>query len=328
MAIEGVDYAWSRPDIGQLAAAGKVFACRYGGPGSLGKQLDPVEAQALSAAGVAIVANAEGGADGLLGGWSAGADWARLAEAHFQSCGMPAGRPIYLSVDFDVTAGQWPAVADALRGAASVLGAARVGVYGGRRAIEWARRDGLAGWWWQTYAWSGGVWVPGNHIEQYRNGVELAGATLDLDRALASDYGQWTIGDDMPDWFRQEDWDNLRWRNYSTDVSGSDLATGGPAVGQELWLPKFLKAISSDVRAGFAADATRDAAMLAAIEALASDGNVDTAAIINQIKAEAQATRDLVQQQHEAEMAALAEEKAAEIAGLQAELERLTGEAS
>lgn len=193
--IEGVDYAWSRPNITQLAAAGKRFACRYGGPGSAGKQLDRGEAQRLSAAGISIVANAEGAADGLLGGWSAGVSWARAAEAHFAKCGMPPGRPIYLSVDFDATSGQWPAVANALRGAASVLGAARVGVYGGRRAIEWARRDGVAQWFWQTYAWSGGVWVAGNHLEQYRNGVELAGATVDLNRALATDYGQWKIGD-------------------------------------------------------------------------------------------------------------------------------------
>lgn len=196
--VEGVDYAWSRPDIAQLAAAGKRFACRYGGAGSSGKQLDPAEAQALGAAGIAVVANVEGAADGLLGGWSAGVSWARGAEAHFASCGMPRGRPIYLSVDFDVQSGQWAAVAAALRGAASVLGGVhRVGVYGGRRAIEWARRDGVAQWFWQTYAWSSGVWVPGNHIEQYRNGVALAGATLDLDRALKSDFGQWTIGDGM-----------------------------------------------------------------------------------------------------------------------------------
>lgn len=47
----------------------------------------------------------------------------------------------------------------------------------------------------------------------------------------------------------QEDWDNLRWRNYSTDVAGSDVALGGPAVGQEMWQPKFLKALDRKVDA-------------------------------------------------------------------------------
>jgi len=194
--VEGVDYAFSRPNIGQLAALGKVFACRYGGPGSSSKHLTPNEAWGLSASGISVVANAEGSADGLLGGWNAGVSWASSAQNHFLSCGMPTGRPIYLSVDFNVTSAQWPAVAQSLRGAASVLGASRVGVYGGRRAIEWARRDGVASWFWQTYAWSSGVWVPGNHIEQYQNQVSMAGGILDLDRAHPSDYGQWKVGGD------------------------------------------------------------------------------------------------------------------------------------
>lgn len=192
---QGVDYAFPpRPSIQGLVNAKKTFACRYGGPGSIDKQLDPVEAQQLSAAGIAIVANAEGSAGGLVGGYSTGASWARTAEARFKACGMPPGRPIYLSVDFDVQPGQWAAVASALRGAADVLGGVgRVGIYGGRHAIEWARRDGVAAWYWQTYAWSGGVWVPGNHIEQYQNGVSLAGADVDLDRALEADFGQWKV---------------------------------------------------------------------------------------------------------------------------------------
>lgn len=194
MSVEGVDYAFSRPNISQLAALGTKFACRYGGQGSTTKHLTPDEAAALSAAGIAIVANVEGAADGLLGGWNAGVSWARSAESHFARCGMPAGRPIYLSVDFNVSSVQWPTVAKALQGAASVLGAARVGIYGGRRAIEWARRDGVAAWYWQTYAWSSGIWIAGNHIEQYLNGVTVAGGTLDLDRALPSDYGQWNVG--------------------------------------------------------------------------------------------------------------------------------------
>lgn len=194
MTEEGVDYAFSRPSPPRLYAAGKHFACRYGGPGTSDKHLTAAEAQALTAAGLAVVANAEGAADGLLGGWTVGADWARRADAHFRACGMPPDRPIYLSVDFDVTAAQWPAVADALRGAASVLGANRVGVYGSYDCMVWARRDNAARWFWQTYAWSGGRWAPKNDIEQYRNGVTLAGGTLDLDRALTADYGQWTVG--------------------------------------------------------------------------------------------------------------------------------------
>lgn len=202
--VEGVDYTGGA-NISALVAAGKVFACRYGGPGGSWKHLTVAEAQSLSAAGIAVVANAEGSADGLLGGWSTGFEWASEAEEHFARCGMPGGRPIYFSVDFDVTTStQWDAVASALRGAAKALGGVhRVGVYGGRRAIEWARRDDVARWFWQAYAWSGGYWVPGNHIEQYRNKVSLAGTALDLDRAYGNDFGQWFVNgeeDDMSEW--------------------------------------------------------------------------------------------------------------------------------
>ena len=193
--IEGVDWSFPPyPSIPGLAAAGKKFAIRYGGPGTDDKHLHLAEAQALTAAGMSIVANAEGDEDGLLDGFDKGASWARSADAHFRNCGMPAGRPIYLSADFDMSEAQWPRVRESLRGAASVIGLARVGLYGGLRAMRMAAQDDVARWFWQTYAWSGGVWFKGNHLEQYRNKVDLAGGRVDLDRAKQPDYGQWTVG--------------------------------------------------------------------------------------------------------------------------------------
>lgn len=200
--IEGVDYAFPpHPSIPGLAEAGKRFACRYVGAGTSDKHLTPAETQDLTAFGLSIVTNVEGAANGLLGGWDTGHDWALRADAHARSCGMPVDRPIYLSVDFDCTSSQWQwYVRDALRGAAAALGGAhRVGVYGSVRVMEWARRDGVAQWFWQTYAWSDRRWAAGNHIEQYLNGVFLAGADVDLNRALVTDYGQWgttTVKDD------------------------------------------------------------------------------------------------------------------------------------
>lgn len=193
---EGVDYSTARPAPAGLWQAGKRFAVRYGGAGTRDKWLSPSEAASLAAAGLAIVANVEGAANGLLGGYSTGRAWAINAHEHFVSCGMPADRPIYFSVDWDIGSSQWAAVKEALRGAADVLGLGRVGVYGGRRAISLARGAQAATWFWQTYAWSGSptTWVEGNHIEQYRNGVTIAGGDCDLNRALRSDYGQWQPG--------------------------------------------------------------------------------------------------------------------------------------
>lgn len=197
MALEGVDYAFPpRPRPSELARLGKKFVVRYGGPGTANKWITAAEAQELTAADIKIVANAEGSASGMLGGRSVGINWATSADAHFRSIGMPATpkRPIFLSVDFEVTSSQWPTVREALNGAASVIGLDRVGVYGGRNAIRWAHRDGVARWFWQTYAWSYGTWEPNTHMQQYRNGVRIDGADCDLNRALTADFGQWQVG--------------------------------------------------------------------------------------------------------------------------------------
>ncbi len=196
MAIEGVDYTTTaRPSVASLVAGGKKFACRYGGPGGDWKQIGAAEVAELTAAGVAIVANAEGTADGLKGGYAAGVSWARDADAHFRTLGMPPGRPIYLSADWDAAASWMDEIDAAMDGAASVLGRARVGVYGGYDVIAHLAANGKARWFWQTYAWSEGRWHPGCHIQQYRNGVTLGGGTVDLNRAMKADYGQW--GADM-----------------------------------------------------------------------------------------------------------------------------------
>lgn len=193
MAIEGVDYAWSGPSPAALAAAGKKFACRYGGPGSDGKQLHADELAALQAAGIDVVANAEGSAAGFKG-TAAGESWATQARDHFGGLGMPAGRPIYFSIDWDAGSGDWAAIDAALAGAASVIGAAQVGVYGSYDTMAHCRAAGSARWFWQTYAWSGGR-APASyvHLYQYRNGVTIGGADCDLTRALLPDYGQWGI---------------------------------------------------------------------------------------------------------------------------------------
>ncbi|MEV6963847.1 glycoside hydrolase domain-containing protein [Hamadaea sp. NPDC051192] len=196
MSVEGVDYTTpERPSVAALVAAGKVFACRYGGPGGAWKHLDLTEVRQLTAAGIAIVANAEGTADGLLGGRSAGVAWATSAADHFRLLGMPADRPIYFSVDFDTTSGDWATLDAAFDGIASVIGRARTGVYGEYSIVRHLAGNGRARWFWQTYAWSSGQWYAGNHIEQYRNGVSLGGGTVDLNRANQADYGQWGVDD-------------------------------------------------------------------------------------------------------------------------------------
>lgn len=288
MTVEGVDYAWARPSPVSLAAAGKRFACRYLSNSWTGKNLSRTEAEALSRAGVAVVSNWEWRAGDGLRGYDAGVTYAREAQRQAVACGMPAGRPIYFSVDWDATDAELQGpVTQYLRGVASVLGADRVGVYGGYRTIAYADSHGLARWLWQTYAWSAGRWHPAAHIRQYRNGVTVAGASdIDLDRAMVADYGQWTTGsgpavtgdDDMT----PEQAETLR--RIDTRVTTMMYATPTNVwIGnnEESGLYKLLKAIAD--KAGVdAAELTQieDAAKAGAAEAFAEQRDAFVAQLV------------------------------------------------
>jgi hypothetical protein len=253
MAIEGVDYAGSRPSPAGLFAAGKRFAVRYGGPGGSWKHLTKAEAGSLTAAGLSLVANAEGTADGLLGGRAAGVAWARAADEHFRDIGMPANRPIYLSLDIDprpLTGGQWAAVDAALDGAADVLGRGRVGIYGGHAAIARYAANRKAVWYWQTYAWSGGRWHDRNHLEQYRNGVTMAGGQVDLCRALTADYGQWgqpTVEDDMNN--AQNNALSDAWAVSEALRSGGNAPASSTDTAGPVWLVEQVKKMTAELAA-------------------------------------------------------------------------------
>ncbi|MGI5233787.1 DUF1906 domain-containing protein [Actinoallomurus sp. CA-142502] len=193
MSAEGIDYAWGRPSLAALLAAGKTFVCRYLSH-SPSKNLTAAEARGLSEAGVWIVAVWETTAKRALDGKAAGTTDARDALSQAQVCGMPDGRPIYFAVDWDATVSQQSAINAYLDGAASVLGRDRVGIYGGYGPVSRALAVGKARWAWQTYAWSGGRWAAGVHLQQYSNGHTLGGVGCDYNRAMTSDYGQWRVG--------------------------------------------------------------------------------------------------------------------------------------
>jgi hypothetical protein len=195
MTIEGVDYSWGRPAPADLAAEGKRFAVRYLSYSDTGKNLTAAEADALIAEGVAVVSNWEWDHADALGGYPAGVEYAREAMRQHEECGGPPDAPIYFSVDFDMGYSDESIVADYFAGVASVLPFDRIGVYGGYDTIVSAVDQGWARWLWQTYAWSYGQWHPAAHIQQYENGVIVAGAEVDLNRATDGKYGQWGIDD-------------------------------------------------------------------------------------------------------------------------------------
>jgi hypothetical protein len=170
--------------------AGKWFAMSYAGPG-FGKFFTKSEIGALHAMGLSVVILAERFGDSALDGYGEGQSQAREADAMSFGWGLPADRPIYFAIDFDMQVSQRPAVRAFLDGCASIVGRDRVGVYGGIRTTEWAANNRYASWFYQTYAWSGTELGPAAHVYQYRNDQWLGGAQVDLDRAIQTDFGQW-----------------------------------------------------------------------------------------------------------------------------------------
>ncbi len=186
----GVDYAWGTPVVSQLQKAGVKFVCRYLSHDA-SKNLKANELRALCAAGIAVVVVWESTANRALGGFTAGKGDAESARAELRALGI-GNVAVYFAVDFDATPAQQQAIDRYLQGAASVLGHSRVGVYGGYHVVKRCLDNGTATYGWQTYAWSGGLWDPRAHIQQYSNGHKLAGVSCDYDRAAHASFGQFT----------------------------------------------------------------------------------------------------------------------------------------
>jgi hypothetical protein len=193
-----VDYAWSHPSPAALKKAGITFACRYLATDT-SKALSKAEAAALAEVGIWSVVVWETTAKRMLTGKLGGVADAKAAAAQAAACGMPPSRPIYFAADWDATLGQQTAINAYLDGAASVLGRARVGIYGGYYPVKRALDAGKAVWAWQTRAWSGGQWDQRAHIRQGAY-VTIGGVQCDANTAMKSDVGQW-----MPDLIPEED---------------------------------------------------------------------------------------------------------------------------
>jgi len=188
--LRGCDYV-SGPTPAALKKAGVQFVCRYLSTPGNAKNLTKAEATALHKAGIAVVLVFETTANRALSGAAAGRADAQSARNQAAALGIPKTVPIYFAVDFDATPAQQTPINNYLRAAATVLGKNGVGIYGGYYPVSRALKAGVCAWGWQTYAWSGGLWYQGRHIEQYQNGAHIAGHSVDLDHAVRYPYGAW-----------------------------------------------------------------------------------------------------------------------------------------
>lgn len=193
--MNGIDYSWARPGGAAIKAAGFDFAMRYVPyPGDGGKGLTTAELADLQANGLSVGLVFESTGDRMKEGEQAGREDAATCLAAQMALGWPNDRPFYFAVDWDARSQNDLTQIDAyLRGAASVLGAERVGVYGGYYVLDHCAKAQTARWYWQTYAWSQGQVHPLNHIYQYENGQTLNGGAVDYCTAIDGDFGQWPV---------------------------------------------------------------------------------------------------------------------------------------
>jgi glycoside hydrolase-like protein len=187
----GADYAWDRPPVAALKAAGIQFVCRYLSPDAT-KNLTRGEAALLLSAGISVVVVWEGSAVAMLRGYAGGVADAQAADVQARGCGM-AGAVIYFAADWDATPDQQAQINAYLDGAASIIGRDSVGMYGGYWALSRARDARKATYWWGTVAWSGSNWATCGWLPHIMQGglVVLGGAECDWDVANFDDYGQW-----------------------------------------------------------------------------------------------------------------------------------------
>lgn len=197
MVREGVDYSRTgTADWDALAAAikanGKTFVGRYAvndkSPSFRG--ITAEEYQSLRAAGLDVFLYWQTTTNWMLNGYAAGVSGAINAQQNIVAAGIPADTPVYFACDFDATESDQDLIDECLRGAASVLGFERVGLYGGRWPITRAMQNRSARWFCQTTAWSGGVIVPGIHLYQYEYNQWYGGTNCDDVRAYQENFGQ------------------------------------------------------------------------------------------------------------------------------------------
>lgn len=194
MILKGLDEDWSKVDPTQAANDGFGFAFGYVSQDNTGKNLSPADVSRIHGAGMAVALVYEYNPQSALGGYSAGARDAGIAIAHAQSLGAPRGVALYAAVDWDVTDAQKPAVlayATGFLDACTAVGF-RSGIYGGYWVCLYLSDHNYGGFLWQTYAWSGGLWLAAAAVRQTRNGIHEAGATVDLDESEVIDFGQWS----------------------------------------------------------------------------------------------------------------------------------------
>lgn len=189
MQINGVDYSFSKPPIGNLIQARVGFVGRYVG-GDPAKTISAPEFTELKANWIPLVLFTETTADWMLGGYDEGVKQAESAHNDAIRVGLPSTVPIFAAADFPATDAQVATVMETLQGVASVLGSPYTGLYGDYRMVKTAADAGFRTI--QTSAWSAGQWDQRDAIKQTGKQITIGGVVADVDEAFSFNFGQYT----------------------------------------------------------------------------------------------------------------------------------------
>jgi hypothetical protein len=293
--VSAVDYAFPpHPGPAALRAAGVTGVLRYLAWQTVSaapKTIQPEEFRALIAAGIDVTLNWEYGADDFTRRSFDSTGAAGEAVRQARALGYPDECAIYYSVDQDITGSQWPVVRDHFRAINAVHGLARTGIYGPWDALEWARQDRVASWFWQagmSTAWSAGrnrnLW-PGAHLRQRRQQT-IDGADCDVNDIIQADYGQYGR-DSMTATESAHNASANSWAvrmGVSTTVYANDAPGTPVSVGNPLW--DLLRRVDASVAADLAEDKAATVAVAALTDTLShlvtagGGGNLDTATVL------------------------------------------------
>ncbi len=195
---KGADYAWWRPPAGWFDANNVTFVSRYLSWLPNGKVLSPAEFHALRADGRDVCFNWEFDAQDQKRGYKGGITDASEAVRQIYALGAADPYNVYFSADWDASYADYTAyIKPYLTACANVLsGPQYVGVYGSYNVVKWAMSDGVAGWGWQTFAWSGQYDSNGNYLyTKWFTGAQVRQTNIypsfDFDYALTDNFGQY-----------------------------------------------------------------------------------------------------------------------------------------
>lgn len=128
------------------------------------------------------------------GGLEAGKRHAERGWELHTAAGGPDTAPIYASIDDNPSEEEFDEmIAPYIEGWQSVLGADLVGIYANTPTIDRALDAGLGSWFWQhNWGTPKGYVHPGAQLHQFEiDKRDIDGIGVDLNRVLATDYGQW-----------------------------------------------------------------------------------------------------------------------------------------